>query len=60
MGRSLGLHVVAEGVETEEQLSRLRDLGCQSAQGFVLAMPGPAARMTPAMTCAPAGAFSAG
>jgi diguanylate cyclase (GGDEF)-like protein/PAS domain S-box-containing protein len=41
MARSLGLTVVAEGVETEEQLDALRDLGCTLAQGFFFARPEP-------------------
>jgi len=39
MGRSLGVDVVAEGVETEEQLSELKRLGCGRAQGFLLGRP---------------------
>jgi diguanylate cyclase (GGDEF)-like protein len=42
MSETLGLDVIAEGVETEEQLERLRDLGCRHAQGFLLARPAPA------------------
>ncbi len=39
MGHSLGLHVVAEGVESEQLVRRLQELGCDSAQGFHLARP---------------------
>jgi EAL domain-containing protein (putative c-di-GMP-specific phosphodiesterase class I)/CheY-like chemotaxis protein len=41
MAHALGLSVVAEGVETADQLQRLRTLGCQEAQGFHFARPGP-------------------
>jgi len=41
MADALGLQVVAEGVETVDQLLRLRDLGCRYAQGFVLSKPMP-------------------
>jgi EAL domain-containing protein (putative c-di-GMP-specific phosphodiesterase class I) len=39
MAHSLGLNVVAEGVETEEQLQYLREQGCDEIQGFWLARP---------------------
>ena len=39
MAQNLGLQVVAEGVETETQLSALRELGCPQAQGFLFAEP---------------------
>jgi diguanylate cyclase (GGDEF)-like protein len=39
MARSLGLAVVAEGVETEEQLELLAKEGCQFYQGFLFAPP---------------------
>jgi diguanylate cyclase (GGDEF)-like protein/PAS domain S-box-containing protein len=39
MAHAFGLKVVAEGAETPEQLSQLRRLGCESAQGYVLASP---------------------
>ena len=45
MARALGMRVVAEGVETEGQLERLRALGCDLAQGFLLSRPLPAAEI---------------
>ena len=39
MAHSLRLKVIAEGVETEEQLSQLRELGCNSVQGFLFSRP---------------------
>jgi diguanylate cyclase (GGDEF)-like protein/PAS domain S-box-containing protein len=39
MGRNLGLNVVAEGVETEEQLEILKQLGCELAQGYLFSRP---------------------
>jgi diguanylate cyclase (GGDEF)-like protein/PAS domain S-box-containing protein len=39
MAHSLGLNVVAEGVETQDQLATLRRLGCDEAQGFLMARP---------------------
>jgi len=45
MGRTLGLDVVAEGVETPEQADHLRTMGCDTAQGWLYAhaLPGPTA-----------------
>jgi len=43
MAKSLDMDVVAEGVETEEQLRELERLGCRRAQGYLLARPMPAA-----------------
>ena len=42
LGRSLGLTVVAEGVENQEQLDFLAAEGCHGVQGFFLAPPLPA------------------
>jgi EAL domain-containing protein (putative c-di-GMP-specific phosphodiesterase class I) len=39
MGRSLKMDVVAEGVETEEQLAFLREEGCTYAQGHLFGEP---------------------
>jgi len=54
MARTLGLTVVAEGVERPEQLERLRELGCERAQGRLLAEPMPADAIERLMASAPA------
>jgi diguanylate cyclase (GGDEF)-like protein/PAS domain S-box-containing protein len=46
LGRNLGLGVVAEGVEDAEVLERLRDLGCDVAQGYLMSAPIPAGELT--------------
>jgi EAL domain-containing protein (putative c-di-GMP-specific phosphodiesterase class I) len=45
LGRSLGLQVVAEGVESHEQQQLLREFGCDLLQGFLYARPLPAANV---------------
>ena len=42
MGRSLGQTVIAEGIETDDQLGVLRGLGCSEGQGFHFCRPLPA------------------
>jgi EAL domain-containing protein (putative c-di-GMP-specific phosphodiesterase class I) len=42
LGRSLGLQVVAEGVETPEVLRIMSDVGCDLVQGFLILPPVPA------------------
>jgi EAL domain-containing protein (putative c-di-GMP-specific phosphodiesterase class I) len=39
MAHNLKMDVIAEGVETREQLERLRDLGCEYGQGFYFSRP---------------------
>jgi EAL domain-containing protein (putative c-di-GMP-specific phosphodiesterase class I) len=45
MAHSLGLRVVAEGVERPDQLARLAQAGCEWYQGFLCSMPMPAAAL---------------
>jgi EAL domain-containing protein (putative c-di-GMP-specific phosphodiesterase class I) len=61
-GVSLGLRVIAEGVENEDHLARLQDLKCGWAQGFYFSVAVPpadmrallaAGEMTPGGTPAP-------
>jgi EAL domain-containing protein (putative c-di-GMP-specific phosphodiesterase class I) len=43
LGRNLGLRVVAEGVEDERTIARLRELQCPIVQGFAISQPLPSA-----------------
>lgn len=47
MAHSLGLEVLAEGVETVVQLDMLRSLGCETVQGYLLGRPVPADQLRP-------------
>jgi diguanylate cyclase (GGDEF)-like protein len=42
LAANLGLRSIGEGVETNDQLARLRELGCDQAQGYLFARPLPA------------------
>jgi EAL domain-containing protein (putative c-di-GMP-specific phosphodiesterase class I) len=41
LGKGLGLAIVAEGVETPEQMRLLKAKGCHKAQGFLIGRPAP-------------------
>jgi EAL domain-containing protein (putative c-di-GMP-specific phosphodiesterase class I) len=45
LGATLGISTTAEGVETVEQLRRLRLEGCTEAQGFLISKPRPASEL---------------
>ncbi|MGA9867704.1 MAG: GGDEF domain-containing phosphodiesterase, partial [Acetobacteraceae bacterium] len=45
LGSSLGMKTTAEGVETEDQLARLRAEGCTEVQGFLFSRPMPASEV---------------
>jgi diguanylate cyclase len=45
LGAELDMEVIAEGVETEEQLQILTDLGCPQVQGYLLGRPMPAEQL---------------
>ena len=53
LAHSLGLQVVAEGVEDPATLTRLREYGCDEAQGYVLSKPMPHALAFDIMQAAP-------
>jgi diguanylate cyclase (GGDEF)-like protein/PAS domain S-box-containing protein len=52
LGRTLGMDVVAEGVETPGQLSALRRLGCRFLQGYLLGRPVPAEELPAVLAAA--------
>ena len=58
LARHLELRVVAEGIETTAALERLRSLGCDIGQGYLIARPLPAEELT-ARLCASDGPLSA-
>jgi len=50
MAHSLKFEIIAEGVEKQQQLDFLRNLGCQNFQGFLFSKPLPAKQMTQFLT----------
>ncbi len=59
MGHSLGLQVIAEGVEQPEQASYLATLRCDAIQGYLVSRPLPAEEMTRFLSNFQPGAFGA-
>jgi len=62
LARSVGANVIAEGIETSEQLERLQQLGCGFGQGFFFSRPVPPEKaealiLEPILTPVPSGAF---
>jgi diguanylate cyclase (GGDEF)-like protein/PAS domain S-box-containing protein len=53
LAKALRIYVVAEGVETEEQASRLHALGCDEAQGYLFSRPVPAEDIAKLLPMAP-------
>ena len=59
MAHALGMSVVAEGVETEPELFKLTELGCDEAQGFLFAKPLTAEAVTALLAGQPGNALTA-
>jgi diguanylate cyclase (GGDEF)-like protein/PAS domain S-box-containing protein len=53
LARALGMKTVAEGIETSEQVSRLRDLGCDLGQGYYFFEPLPATEASGLLEASP-------
>ncbi len=58
MARALGMHCIAEGIETPEQLEFLREHGCHTGQGYLLARPMPAAALQELLAHQPAASLN--
>jgi diguanylate cyclase (GGDEF)-like protein len=59
LGRNLGLAVVAEGVETQDDWDALRGYGCTLAQGYLIGKPMPPDELSALLERAPAASLSA-
>ena len=58
LGSNLGMKVIAEGVETPEQASQLRSLGCEFAQGYFFSKPLDSAAVGRALVACEANAYT--
>ena len=52
LAQGLGIAVTAEGIEREDQLAELIELGCDRGQGFLFSRPAPAAEASRALLAA--------
>jgi len=50
IGKTLGMKLMAEGVETQAQLTRLTEMGCDFIQGYLISKPVPAAQFAEVFT----------
>jgi EAL domain-containing protein (putative c-di-GMP-specific phosphodiesterase class I) len=53
LAQGLGLAVIAEGVETPEQMAAVREMGCHFAQGYLISRPVPAAEIAAMLRAVP-------
>jgi EAL domain-containing protein (putative c-di-GMP-specific phosphodiesterase class I) len=53
LARALRLHVIAEGVEDEPTVAKLRELGCDAAQGYLFTRPASAGRISEMIAASP-------
>ena len=60
LGQSLGLVVVAEGIEVTEQLTSLQVMGCDQGQGFLFSRPVPPSELEARLDATPRALPSAG
>jgi EAL domain-containing protein (putative c-di-GMP-specific phosphodiesterase class I) len=58
LGSNLGMKVIAEGVETPEQASQLRSLGCEFAQGYFFSKPLDSAAVVRALVACEANSYT--
>lgn len=52
MGHKLGYGIIAEGVETNDQMEKLKNLGCESVQGYLFSRPVEAQEIAEMLLCA--------